>query len=459
MGRDGKVCIWDLTGKLLNVTDLRGPKDVGLAFTDYGSFSLSRDGKLLAGVGAQARLWDAATCRPIADLPGTASGSLAFSPNGEQLAALGHAAFISIWDLAPLREKRLAVPGGQGEALSAGPHRVAFAPNGHTVVVAVGYNQRRLPDLCGWRLDDGSLVWRIPEGDGATSSVTFAPDGKAIACAGAGFVLREAQTGELLRRLHTPASEPYALAFSPDGRTVAGTVQDWSKRDHGVFVWELASGLVRSRLTGYRSPPGCVAFSPDGTQLVAGSLDLLVWDVTGKRAAAASRQRRGGDSWWRDLADPSAETAFTAIGEMLLSPDAGVPLLRDRLQPAAEPVSPKQVQQLLAQLADESFAVRTRAARDLDKLGSAAMPFVEESLRSDAPLEVRRRLEALRKELRAQPLPGDALRVIRAVEVLEGIDSAEARSLLTHLATGAPRALQTIETRAALARLSAKSKK
>jgi len=50
-------------------------------------------------------------------------------------------------------------------------------------------------------------------------------------------------------------------------------------------------------------------------------------------------------------------------------------------------------------------------------------------------------------------LTGDRLRVVRAVEVLERISNAEARQLLQSLADGAPGALETVQARAALARL------
>ena len=72
--------------------------------------------------------------------------------------------------------------------------------------------------------------------------------------------------------------------------------------------------------------------------------------------------------------------------------------------------------------------------------------------RMEPSAEMRRRIN----ELLAAPLPalqGEALRELRAVEILERIANADARALLAALAAGAPEARLTREAKLSRARL------
>ncbi|CCM05272.1 uncharacterized protein FIBRA_07484 [Fibroporia radiculosa] len=67
-----------------------------------------------------------------------------------------------------------------------------------------------------------------------------------------------------------------ALAFSPDGRYVAGGFENFS-----VAIWEVASGRLLHDLREHTNSVCSLAFSPDGSELVSGSWDkmMIVWDV------------------------------------------------------------------------------------------------------------------------------------------------------------------------------------
>jgi hypothetical protein len=73
-------------------------------------------------------------------------------------------------------------------------------------------------------------------------------------------------------------------------------------------------------------------------------------------------------------------------------------------------------------------------------------------LAGEPPLEVRRRVSALLKDIEHQKAV-EPIQQLRALEVLEHIGTAEARGLLEDLAKGVPEARLTRETKASLARL------
>jgi hypothetical protein len=111
---------------------------------------------------------------------------------------------------------------------------------------------------------------------------------------------------------------------------------------------------------------------------------------------------------------------------------------------------------LIAQLDAEAFADRESASRKLTALGWRAEAALREAARTGKSLEVRRRAEALLRELppaeAARPLAGAALRGVRAIEVLELLGNEESRSLLRGWAEQTCDRELASEARAALGR-------
>ena len=70
------------------------------------------------------------------------------------------------------------------------------------------------------------------------------------------------------------AGDVLAVAFAPDGKTLAS-----SSRDGTTRLWALANGAERATLSGH-SGPGPLAFLPDGRSLITGGADgsLRRWD-------------------------------------------------------------------------------------------------------------------------------------------------------------------------------------
>src|SRR5437868_2962246 len=76
--------------------------------------------------------------------------------------------------------------------------------------------------------------------------------------------------------------------------------------------------------------------------------------------------------------------------------------------------------------------------RDMAQLGGLAEPALREALEGKPSAEAKRRIEEVLQRLAEPVCDAATLRHIRAVEVLERIANADARTLLRELAAGAP---------------------
>lgn len=150
--------------------------------------------------------------------------------------------------------------------------------------------------------------------------------------------------------------------------------------------------------------------------------------------------------------DAGTQVAIADIQRMVRSPNEVVPFLQARLQPVNGP-DRKHIEQLITDLDSQSFPKREKAAKELEALGPLAGPTVEAKLKAQPSLEARRRLESLRNRLKHGRLSAEELQTIRAIEVLRGIGTPAAISVLENLAKGADGVVPTVEAQRALADL------
>jgi WD40 repeat protein len=277
--------------------------------------ALSPDGGLLAAAtfalaGIQLNIWEIAggpdpIGRPIIPMaPGSWPEAVGFADAGRTIVIVSDLGKLHGWDcvgnrIKEMPEMRLAPP-DRPERLRAMPLSVSsafFLDGGKRLAADVIFGGLRIVEIATdkelWRTESGARMVLSPDEhwialtesvDGRTLWRRQRPAGRA---GPAGVMLRsesgvirlvDAGTGQESRRMSVDGSEVWALAFSPDGKTLAATTGWETGRIH---LLDIASGKVTRTID---SPPlhsPALAFTPDGARLVSGMADgsVLIWDV------------------------------------------------------------------------------------------------------------------------------------------------------------------------------------
>jgi len=200
-----------------------------------------------------------------------------------------------------------------------------------------------------------------------------------------------------------------------------------------------------------------LAFAPDGKRLVTGGTDttLQIWDTSDlhtDRPAPVNLTEKQLDEAWRTLEGSDSGNAAKSIRDLIKAPEKATKWLKKNLSPAA-PADKNLVEKWIANLDSDDFDTRTTAIKELEQQAELAVPALEKALASDPSLEVKKRIEELIDKPVGAFLTGNRLRIVRAIEVLEKINTPDAREVLEALAKGAAGALPTREAQAALERM------
>ncbi|MBW3570135.1 MAG: WD40 repeat domain-containing protein [Gemmatimonadetes bacterium] len=246
------------------------------------------------GMDGTVRLWDAAAGRELRVLrPGGEVNAVALSPDGRWLAA-GHGRRVTVW----------ALPGGRQawtRDLGGYPASLAFAPDGGELAALAS---------------EGTLLRLDPErGDvrdtldvGYGGAATYSGDGRWLAAGGARVRIwtRAGLPADTGRVLAGHQDVVYALAFAPDGATLASASLDRTAR-----LWAVESGAARDTLVTahparlvvggrvreipQQLPVTAAAFSPDGRTVATAGGDraLHLWGAaTGARVRSLEGHTR-----------------------------------------------------------------------------------------------------------------------------------------------------------------------
>jgi WD40 repeat protein len=220
------------------------------------TLALSPNGKALLSASRDktVRLWHVPSGKQRAELPPLGEiNALAFCPDGKTFATAG--ADLRLWDARTARPLR-SLRGHRGEVTG-----VCFVRDGSTLISAGRDESIRF-----WNVTTGKLLRRLPCTNCGTGVIALSPDQKLLAAGLIGIQLLDPRTGKECRalrpyRLVTDANLCRSVAFSPDGRLLTAAF------DSRVRVWDRKTyrEIPRSCWVDHPASP---AYGVDGSLLL-----------------------------------------------------------------------------------------------------------------------------------------------------------------------------------------------
>jgi WD40 repeat protein/serine/threonine protein kinase len=239
----------------------------------------------------QLRLWEMTSKPQSTEIPRERQGAttIAFSSDGKTLAMASMiGTSIQLMDLAS----------GTRQTLEHGVEvlALAYSPDGQTLAAVGGKQDESSLWISGrvkmWDLSSGRAQAMLSEPTAAALCLAFSPKGDILATGSSlmdnangdviegQIVLWDVRSRKRLSTLRGPSNEIRCLAFHPDGRLLAASSD--AQSEARVTLWDLTnSQVVTSILDLPHSEVPAVTFSPDGKTLLVGcGKTVLGWDLS-----------------------------------------------------------------------------------------------------------------------------------------------------------------------------------
>jgi WD40 repeat protein len=262
---DGTVKIWDAETSTLI-------REKAVTFTKIDSLEYSPDDAELAGISVAERalILDAQTLEEkhtFDDMPGSIR-SAAFSPDGDRSALSAENGVVYYWDFS----SGVAIPVGNPRPASSAHLAAEFDPAGGILAAADGVpGNVRLYDL---KTLSRRADYRVP----GVWALAFAPDGKTLAAGGAGVLMLVDVSSGVTQSIPV-ASRITSLAFfrpTAEGKPLlAGGMQDGS-----ILIWDPEVPGKGEELAAPGNP-AVWCLSASGSLLAVGDDrgDIAIWDM------------------------------------------------------------------------------------------------------------------------------------------------------------------------------------
>jgi WD40 repeat protein len=397
----------------------------------------------------------------------TSATAMAFSQDGNRAAVMeyngGSRVLVGIYELDGGGRVASLDPFGGKSSSDAWIGSMAFSSDGRTLAIgALGDSLRDTPapSVQLWDLKRAEIMRTVRSSVAPPGKVCFSPDGALLATSptrGSPLQLWRVSDGSEVHHFKLEADahgrDPAPIAFSPDGRLLAA-----ADINRDIYVWELATKEKIRTFQGHQKAVTSIAFSPDGNTLLSGSEDttMLLWDVRGAERVVEQLTLKQLDGYWEALADADAEVAAGASKVLLSVPQQAVTLFERRLT-AGRVRDVKALPKLIRELSSDDVNTHLQAAVSLKAYGSQASPALFKALAGKPSLTARRRIEDVLESVGAFPIPPDALRRARAIQLLEQIGTEDAAAVLQQLADARPPTPASSDANAALERLRKRS--
>lgn len=288
--RDGRIKIWDSENgqEAITLQGHTGPVH-RIAFSPDGTRlgSASSDGT--------ARIWDVATGKDLTVIRASNGivDSIAFSPDGKTVASGSFGHVIQLWDvdsgvrITSVDTSEVGPPRNPTDLIQNNTTWLAFSPDGQHLAASFGEGT-----VSNWDVKTGKALFVQRIGNG-TWTLVFSPDGSRLAMSSidVGAKVLDAATGKEIFALGGTVTPADHITYSHDGTRIATA----HIGEAAAKVWDAATGKQLLTLYGDSSGVQSVDFSPDGSRIaLASNNDIRIYllDVEDLVALAKTRVTR-----------------------------------------------------------------------------------------------------------------------------------------------------------------------